>query len=191
MDAKINNRVNQYLIFRYTFEKVFIILLSPFIILLFLSIFLYIGKFLKKKIIFKQLRPGRNCIPFVLYKFRTMDDNGNIIPALNFIRLHRLDEILQLYNVLKGDMSLIGPRPEPLDYFNRITEAFPEYKHRYIIKPGLTGLAQVEFQHTLRIEESIIKYEYDLKYIKTINFLNDIKIIFKTFSVLFNSKGAK
>ena len=119
-----------------------------------------------------------------------MDEEGNVIPIFKFLRLHRFDEIPQFFNILKGDMSVIGPRPEPLSFHNQIIEVFPEYKIRYIIKPGLTGLSQVEYGHTTEVDTANVKFEYDMKYIKSINLMNDIKILFKTITVLFNSKGA-
>ncbi|MCX6156068.1 MAG: sugar transferase [Candidatus Kapabacteria bacterium] len=191
MNTELKNSVKFYLNFRYTVEKIIIVLILPLILGINFFVFIYISIYLKKRIIFRQKRPGKDCQPFTLLKFRTMDDEGNIPASLEFVRLHRFDEVPQFINILKGEMSLIGPRPEPWPYFKQIIEIFPEYRSRYRIKPGLTGLAQVEYQHTLTIEEAKMKYNYDMKYINSISLINDIKILFRTVSVLFTSKGAK
>ncbi len=120
-----------------------------------------------------------------------MNNDGEIFKEMKFIRNHRIDEIPQFYNIIKGEMSLIGPRPEPKEYFEEIINQFPIYKNRYQIKPGLTGLAQTKFKHTTTVSDAMIKYEFDIKYIENISILNDLKIVLNTILIIFNSRGAK
>ncbi len=149
-----------------------------------------------------QQRLGEKGKPFNIIKFRTMcedaekngacwsegDDDPRITPVGMFLRKCRLDELPQLINVLMGDMSFVGPRPERPCFY----EAFEEYIHgfsqRLEIKPGITGLAQVSGGYDLKPEEKVL---YDIEYIKKRTFWLDIKILFKTVWVVFNHQGAK
>lgn len=187
----LNKNIRYYLKFRYLIEKLLIIICSPLIIIFSLITYLIFSIYIKNEIIFKQIRIGLNKKPFILYKFRTMNSENQIIPELNFFRLHRIDEIPQFINVLKGEMSLIGPRPETIEDHERVTPVYPEYDYRYSIKPGITGLAQVEYKHTSLISEFAAKLYYDLEYINNANIFQDIKIIFRTIPVIIFSKGAK
>lgn len=136
-------------------------------------------------VIFKQERPGKNEKIFKLYKFRTMtdkcDENGNLLPddlrLTRFGRMLRktsLDELPEAFNILKGDMSVVGPRPLLVEYLPYYSE---EERHRHDVRPGLTGLAQVNGRNTLTWEE---RFAYDLEYVGNISFINDVKIIWKT-----------
>lgn len=136
-------------------------------------------------VIFKQQRPGLNEKIFTLYKFRTMtderDENGNLLPddvrLTKFGRLLRstsLDELPEAWNILKGDMSVVGPRPLPPEYLKYYTES---EKHRHDVKPGLTGLAQVSGRNYLRWEE---KFAFDIEYVKMCSFSLDISVVLKT-----------
>ena len=136
-------------------------------------------------ILFKQERPGRDCRVFRLYKFRTMTDerdvNGELLPDDvrltkfgRFLRKTSLDELPETFNILKGDMSVIGPRPLLVEYLPYYTE---EEMHRHDVRPGLTGLAQVNGRNTITWEE---KFALDLKYVNKITFLGDVKLIFLT-----------
>ena len=149
-----------------------------------------------------QQRLGEKGKPFNIIKFRTMcedaekngacwsegDDDPRITPVGMFLRKCRLDELPQLINVLMGDMSFVGPRPERKCFY----EAFEEYIHgfsqRLEIKPGITGLAQVSGGYDLKPEEKVL---YDIEYIKRRTFWLDIKILLKTVLVVFNHQGAK
>jgi lipopolysaccharide/colanic/teichoic acid biosynthesis glycosyltransferase len=188
---KIDERKYRYLQIRYFFEKVIIFVLSP-IILCIISFFGLINFFFfKLKIFYQQKRPGLNTNIFTLYKFRTIDENGAISNYMQFLRNHRIDELPQFLNILKGDMSLIGPRPEPMSYYEKIILEIPEYSERYCIKPGLTGLAQVKFKHTINVEESAIKLKYDFEYIENIGIKTDLMIIFQSLKVILNRSGAR
>lgn len=168
-----------------------IIFLPVFVIL---CIIIKLGS--KGPTVFKQTRAGKNGKPFTLYKFRTMrmgvdpfgaSPKSGQDPRLTnfgkFMREYSLDELPQLINVLKGDMSIAGPRPL---YIAQMAEWDQRQKKRLLVKPGLTGLAQVSGRGRLTREQ---KLELDVKYVETANFWNDIKIIFITFGRVFSRKS--
>ena len=149
---------------------------------------------------FTQMRPGRIGKKtgkekiFKLVKFRTMsnkkDENGNLLPdeqRLNkygkFLRSTSLDELPELVNILKGDMSIVGPRPQLVRDMVFMTE---EQRERHSVRPGLTGLAQVNGRNNMKWEK---KFEYDLEYIEKITFIKDVKIIFMTVGKVFKRDG--
>lgn len=136
-------------------------------------------------VIFKQARPGKDGKIFNLYKFRTMtdekDENGQLLPddvrLTPFGRMLRktsLDELPEAFNILMGDMSVVGPRPLLVEYLDYYTE---EEMHRHDVRPGLTGLAQINGRNAISWEE---KFAWDLKYVNNISFLFDVKIILQT-----------
>lgn len=146
---------------------------------------LLIHKKLGSPVIFHQDRPGKDERVFRLYKFRSMsdarDESGNLLPddrrLTRFGKLLRrtsIDELPELWNILRGDMSLVGPRPLLIRYLPYYT---PEERHRHDVRPGLTGLAQVNGRNNLSWEE---KFAFDLAYVRDISFKNDAKIILKT-----------
>lgn len=151
---------------------------------------------------YKQKRTGRNGIPFTIYKFRSMvmhaeadgvkwatENDSRITLFGKFLRKSRLDEIPQFYNVLKGDMSLIGPRPERPEFVAELSSVFPFYETRHIVKPGITGWAQVSIAYGASKEDSLKKLQYDLYYIKHRSFYLDIRIIVKTLSTVLFYRG--
>lgn len=136
-------------------------------------------------VLFKQERPGKNEKIFKLYKFRTMtnekDENGNLLPDNvrltkfgRFLRKTSLDELPEIINILKGDMSIIGPRPLLVEYLPRYNE---EQKHRHDVRPGLSGYAQVNGRNELKWED---KFKMDVYYVNHITFMLDLKILFQT-----------
>jgi len=166
---------------------ILIILLSPVMMLLFFLVWFMIGF-----PIFKQKRPGLNNKIFTLYKFKTLyDASKNINESKrqnslgNFLRKTGLDELPQLFNILKNDMSLVGPRPLLLEYLNK----YSNYeKKRHLVKPGITGLAQVN-PEPLGVKSWNKSIKLDIYYIKNISFFLDIKILFKTLElILFKKK---
>lgn len=174
----------------------FVMALVGFIFLSPLFIVVAIGLFFANdgKPFFFQLRPGKNGKLFKIIKFKTMNDkkdaNGNLLPDAerltkigNFVRKTSLDEIPQLINVIKGDMSLIGPRPL-LPHYLELYNDFQ--RRRNEIKPGITGWAQVNGRNTISWEK---KFEYDVWYVDNISFLLDIKIIFLTILKVIKSEG--
>ena len=145
-------------------------------------------------VIFKQQRPGKNEKIFTLYKFRTMtdkkDENGNLLPDSErltkfgkLLRSTSLDELPELVNIIKGDMAIVGPRPLLVGYLPLYNE---EQKHRHDVRPGLTGLAQVNGRNSISWEE---KFKDDLKYVNKITFIGDTKIILKTVGKVFKREG--
>jgi sugar transferase (PEP-CTERM system associated) len=155
--------------------------------------------------ILKQERLGEGEKIFTLYKFRTMIDgaekntgpvwsqeNDNRITTLGkFLRKSRLDEIPQLFNVLQGDMSFIGPRPERSFFVETLKKQIPYYSERYCIKPGITGWAQVRYKYGDSVEDAIEKLKYDLYYIKHFSFFLDFLIILDTIKVIFFGRGGR
>lgn len=151
--------------------------------------------------IYKQERLGMNGKPFMLYKFRSMvedaeadgarwaeKNDARVTRCGRFLRKTRLDELPQLINIIKGDMSIVGPRPEREIFYNEFDKYIEGFRTRLMVKPGLTGLAQVKGGYELLPEEKII---YDIEYIKKRSFIFDMKIIFTTVKVVFNHKGAR
>lgn len=156
----------------------------------------------KGPVIYSQRRVGQFNREFDVYKFRSMrvnaEENGAVWAKINdnrvtpigrFIRKTRIDELPQLVNVLKGDMSLIGPRPERMVFVEKLEEHIPYYKFRHAVKPGLTGLAQVKYAYGASIEDAKWKHRYDIFYIKHHKLLLDIKIVFLTIKVVLFGMG--
>ncbi|WML51593.1 sugar transferase [Neobacillus sp. PS3-12] len=163
---------------------------SPLILLVALAV----RKKLGTPVLFKQQRPGLDGKPFYLYKFRTMtdqkDQNGNLLPdhirLTNFgkqLRKYSLDELPQLLNVLKGDISLVGPRPLLMEYLPLYTR---EQFRRHHVKPGITGWAQINGRNAILWEE---KFKLDVWYVDNYSFLLDLKIMFFTIVKVVRSEG--
>lgn len=151
--------------------------------------------------IFKQERLGKDGKVFTMYKFRTMCENAEKDGAKwadadddrctrvgKYLRKVRFDELPQLVNIIKGDMSIVGPRPERPCFYDEFETYIEGFCQRLAVKPGLTGLAQVSGGYELKPEEKII---FDLEYIEKRSILMDIKIIFKTVAVVLGCKGAR
>jgi lipopolysaccharide/colanic/teichoic acid biosynthesis glycosyltransferase len=119
------------------------------------------------------------------------DDDDRITRVGRIIRLTRLDELPQLWNVLRGDMSFVGPRPERPFFVEQLAAAIPFYRQRHAVKPGLTGWAQVKYRYGSSIEDAREKLRYDLYYIKHLSVFFDLTIVFDTVKVILFGKGAK
>jgi len=155
--------------------------------------------------LYRQRRVGKNDIPFMLYKFRSMyvdaeaasgavwakRDDPRITPVGKWLRRLRLDELPQLFNVLKGDMSVVGPRPERPEFVAELERRIPYYRQRHCIKPGITGWAQINHKYGDTIEDTIVKLEYDLYYIKNLAPALDGFIMFHTAKVMLLSRGSQ
>ncbi|WP_298156781.1 exopolysaccharide biosynthesis polyprenyl glycosylphosphotransferase [Flavobacterium sp.] len=154
------------------------------------------------KLFYLQTRVGKNGIPFVIYKLRTMVKNAEkdgavfttnndirVTPFGKFLRKARIDEIPQFINILKGDMGFIGPRPERPVFVQELAEVMPFYDTRHVIKPGLTGWAQVNYAYGETMADSLIKLQYDLYYIKHRSVFLDLNILIKTFSTVLFYRG--
>lgn len=158
----------------------FLIALSP----VYLIISILIKLIDKGSIIYKQNRTGLYGRIFNMYKFKTMQ-NGNVTKLGRILRDTSLDELPQFFNVLKGDMSIIGPRPWITDYYERFNE---KQKNRNKVRPGIIGLAQVNGRNKISIVEKI---DYDLYYIEHISFKLDMSILLKSFAIVFKREDIK
>jgi lipopolysaccharide/colanic/teichoic acid biosynthesis glycosyltransferase len=154
--------------------------------------------------LYRQDRVGENGRLFTLFKFRSMradaergtpvwatDGDDRVTRVGRFIRVARLDELPQLWNVLKGDMSFVGPRPERPFFVEQLAAAIPFYLERHVVKPGVTGWAQVRYRYGSSVEDAIEKLRYDLYYIKHLSIGFDLTIVLDTVKVILSGKGAK
>lgn len=153
-------------------------------------------------IFFSQERIGLNGIPFQIYKFRSMytnaeeagpqlssDGDARCTPWGAVMRKWRLDELPQFWNVLKGDMSIVGPRPERQYYIDKIVEKAPHYKHLLKVRPGITSWGQVKYGYASNVEQMIQRLKFDILYIENMSLSLDLKIMFYTVLVLLQGKG--
>ncbi len=166
-------------------------------------IFVAIKLFSPGPIFFSQTRVGLNGKHFKIHKFRTMIINAEtetgavwcqkkdsrVTIVGRVMRKLRIDELPQFYNILKGDMSLIGPRPERPEFVELLKQRIPFYDERHLVKPGLTGWAQVLFPYGSSVEDAAEKLHYDLFYIKNMSVFMDVKIFLKTFATVLAGKG--
>jgi sugar transferase (PEP-CTERM system associated) len=155
-------------------------------------------------ILYRQERVGENGRVFTLFKFRSMrtdaergtpvwakEKDERVTRVGRFIRVTRLDELPQLWNVLRGDMSFVGPRPERPYFVQQLAAAIPFYMERHAVKPGVTGWAQVKYQYGSSVEDAMEKLRYDLYYIKHLSIVFDLTIVIDTVKVILSGKGAK
>ncbi len=194
MDHKHNPKGPYELIVKRTLDCILslmaLIMLSPILGVTALLVRFKLGS----PVFFKQDRPGRHERIFKLYKFRSMnnakDENGNLLPDTQrltkfgrFLRATSLDELPELVNILKGDMSIVGPRPLAVVYLPYYTN---RERHRHDVRPGLTGLAQVNGRNSISWSQ---KFALDLQYIQNMSFCNDIRILFLTVKKVFIREG--
>jgi len=184
-------------------------ILSVSMLLFFLPLIAIIAVLIKidstGPVLFVQERVGKNKKPYMLYKFRSMvqdaerqsgpvwasDNDKRITRVGRVIRKWRIDEIPQLWNVLKGDMSFVGPRPEREFFVNKLEKIIPYYGERFSVKPGITGWAQVCYSYGASVDDAVEKVNYDLFYIKNMSLLMDLMIILRTIKIVLFGKGAR
>ncbi|EAK9944427.1 undecaprenyl phosphate N,N'-diacetylbacillosamine 1-phosphate transferase [Campylobacter lari] len=176
-------------VFDFFLALILLIVFSPFIVLIGIVL-----KIVQGSVLFKQARPGLNEKIFYIYKFKTMsdetDENGELLPDElrlkpfgKLVRSLSLDELPQLFNVLKGDMSFIGPRPLLVEYLPLYNQ---EQKKRHDVRPGITGWAQINGRNAISWEQ---KFKYDVEYVQNYSFLFDLKIFFMTIVKVLKRSG--
>lgn len=156
----------------------------------------------KDKTFFKQKRIGKNGKPFDIFKFKSMignppvndpllsiDESARITKIGRFLRKYRIDEFPQFINVLKGQMSVVGPRPERQFFLDDMIANIPRYKKMLKLKPGITSLGQIKYGYADNLEQMLKRARYDLIYLDNLNFWTDIKVILSTIVVVFQGKG--
>jgi sugar transferase (PEP-CTERM system associated) len=156
-------------------------------------------------ILYRQTRVGMDNVPFTLFKFRSMGvdaeagtgavwaqrNDPRVTPVGRVIRKIRFDELPQLVNVLRGEMSIVGPRPERPEFVETLSEKIPYYRQRHAVRPGITGWAQINYKYGDTLEDTIAKLEYDLYYIKNMSWSLDTFIIFHTVKAMLLFRGAQ
>lgn len=155
-------------------------------------------------VFYRQERVGQDGKPFMIVKFRSMrvdaelgtgpvwaqKNDSRVTPIGRFLRRTRLDEIPQLWNALRGDMSMVGPRPERPEFVADLTKQIPFYGQRHVVKPGVTGWAQVRYTYGASVEDALQKLQYDLFYIKNMSVALDIFVMFQTVKTVLLRRGA-
>jgi len=195
-------------VYKATFDVALSLIALPFVALIAVLLFVLNPAFNPGPVFFRQKRLGRQCTPFTMWKFRTMTcasklpggaergaDDGveqhRITPLGRLLRKSRIDELPNFFNVLKGEMSVIGPRPDSLSHAERYLLTIPHYAHRYLVKPGITGLAQIESGYAEGTEATALKAHYDQLYVETSCGRLDVWIAWRTAFVVFTGSGAK
>jgi sugar transferase (PEP-CTERM system associated) len=177
-----------------------VVLGAPFMALTAIAVWLESGS----PVLYRQERVGEKGRVFTLYKFRSMrhdaeqgtpiwakTEDRRVTPVGRFIRITRLDELPQLWNVFRGDMSFVGPRPERPFFVGQLAQQMPFYEQRHAVKPGLTGWAQVRYRYGASVEDALEKLRYDLYYVKHLSLFFDISILVDTVKVVLFAKGAR
>lgn len=187
-------------------KRVFDVFISFVMLILLIPVYIIIALLIKctskGPVIYKQERIGLHGLPFYILKFRTMceaaesgtpqlslDNDPRITPIGRWLRKYRLDELPQFWNVLIGEMSIVGPRPERRYFIQQIEQQAPYYCMIYKIRPGLTSWGPIKVGYTDTIEKMIIRLNFDVVYIENMSLLLDIRIMFHTIGVLLNGKG--
>jgi exopolysaccharide biosynthesis polyprenyl glycosylphosphotransferase len=185
------------------FDVVISITVLTFTLLVLLIIAMLIRLTSDGQAIYKQIRVGRNGKLFTMYKFRTMQNNAEehsgpqwaskddprVTPIGKWLRKLRIDEVPQLVNVLKGDMSLVGPRPERPHFVEQFSTEVPLYSRRHRVRPGITGWAQVKWKYDASMDDVREKTKYDLFYIENVSLKMDAKILINTMMTVIKGRG--
>jgi exopolysaccharide biosynthesis polyprenyl glycosylphosphotransferase len=179
-------------------STIVLLVFSPF--LLMISLIIYSTS--KGPVFYKQERLGKNGKPFMILKFRTMymnaekdgpqlssENDPRITPFGKFLRKYRFDELIQFWNVLKGDMTIVSPRPERKYFFDQIVQKAPQYKHLLKVKPGITSWGQIKYGYAENVDEMIERMKYDILYIENMSLAMDFKIMFYTILIMLKGQG--
>jgi lipopolysaccharide/colanic/teichoic acid biosynthesis glycosyltransferase len=156
-----------------------------------------------RPVLYSQFRVGKNGRNYKIYKFRTMvkdaekdgvartavENDERITRFGKFLRKSHVDELPQVLNILKGEGSIVGPRPEQIELVNQFQESIPFYRARLFVRPGLTGWAQINQRYASTVEDTAVKLEYDLYYIKHRNLMLDLTIILRTVGAVLGFRG--
>lgn len=192
--------------FNSTVKRVLDLIVSSTLLILFLPLLLFLSILIKLdskgSIFYLQERLGKNEFKFKIIKLRTMfidselngprltvDEDKRITKIGKYLRKYRIDELPQFINVIKGDMSIVGPRPEREFFAKKIIEKAPYYKHVYRVKPGITSWGMVKFGYASNIHEMIKRLKYDIIYIENMSLISDLKVIIYTILIVFQGRG--
>ena len=194
---------NNYIFFKPFLDVLLAFLVCAFILswltpILTLLIFIEAGE----NPFYTQTRIGQNGKPFKIYKFKSMkgkapindpllsvDEAKRITKLGRFLRKYRIDELPQFFNVLKCEMSIVGPRPERQFFLNEISKKLPKYKRLLTLKPGITSLGQIKYGYADNLQQMLKRARYDLLYLDNVSLYTDIKVILNTILVVFQGKG--
>lgn len=200
--------INPYLmpVWQQSLKRIIDILVSLFFLVILSPLFIFTALAVKLtsrgRIFFSQERIGLHGHPFIIYKFRSMyagaengtpmlssESDSRVTPFGRFMRSIRLDEIPQFYNVLKGDMSMVGPRPERQYFIDQIMTTAPHYRHLHKVRPGITSWGQVKYGYAENVDQMIQRLKYDVIYIENMSLALDFKILFYTIKIILNRSG--
>ena len=201
----LNNVVsNGYLDKKRVLDLLVIAVVLPFVAVIMAVTAVVIKLESSGSVFFWQKRVGMDGKTFNMMKFRSMTSDSEakgsqfaqsndmrVTRVGKFIRKFRIDELPQLWNVVKGDMSIIGPRPEQESFVNEFNKTIPNYSMRHLVRPGITGLAQTEQGYVADADGTVTKLKYDLYYIKNISFMTDLQITLKTIYTILTGFGAR
>lgn len=192
--------------YQQSLKRLFDVLISLFVLIIFSPLYLVVGVIVfttsKGSIIYSQERIGKNGKAFMIHKFRSMYEDAEtdtpllssshdsrITPFGRFLRKTRLDEIPQFYNVLVGDMAMVGPRPERQYYIDLINKKAPHYAHLQKVRPGITSWGQVKYGYAENVDEMVRRLEFDILYIENMSLLVDLKILIYTIQIVLRGEG--